>query len=282
MTVRQRLLSYFFNRLRMNYPQILSPVLNFLHCPTPQAWIVQARDPQNLPLLLTDHLICELKAAQTALLLVRKYVANKSGADALLAWLQPYEAFAFRQGPEPDFVALHKQISKSAMPQTDDPWGRQLIDRMVLLIKEELHHFWQVREVMQARNIPYVKITASRYAKGMLKAVRTHEPLTLIDKLICGAYIEARSCERFAALAPWLDEDLQTFYLSLLRSEARHYQDYLALAQQISAEDISARVRYFGEVEADLILSPDREFRFHSGVPAARHQTAGEQEKSFS
>ncbi len=91
------------------------------------------------------------------------------------------------------------------MPQTDDPWGRQLIDRMVLLIKEELHHFWQVREVMQARNIPYVKITASRYAKGMLKAVRTHEPLTLIDKLICGAYIEARSCERFAALAPgWM------------------------------------------------------------------------------
>ncbi|EBU5576613.1 tRNA isopentenyl-2-thiomethyl-A-37 hydroxylase MiaE [Salmonella enterica subsp. enterica serovar Enteritidis] len=269
MTVRQRLLSYFFNRLRMNYPQILSPVLNFLHCPTPQAWIVQARDPQNLPLLLTDHLICELKAAQTALLLVRKYVADKSGADALLSWLQPYEAFAFRQGPEPDFVALHKQISKSAMPQTDDPWGRQLIDRMVLLIKEELHHFWQVREVMQARNIPYVKITASRYAKGMLKAVRTHEPLTLIDKLICGAYIEARSCERFAALAPWLDEDLQTFYLSLLRSEAWHYQDYLALAQQISAEDISARVRYFGEVEADLILSPDREFRFHSGVPAA-------------
>lgn len=97
----------------MNYPQILSPVLNFLHCPTPQAWIVRARDPQNLPLLLTDHLICELKAAQTALLLVRKYVADKSGADALLARLQPYEAFAFRQGPEPDFVALHRQVSKA-------------------------------------------------------------------------------------------------------------------------------------------------------------------------
>ncbi len=58
-----------------------------------------------------------------------------------------------------------------------------------------------------------------------------------------------------------MDEDLQTFYLSLLRSEARHYRDYTALAQQISAEDISARVRYL-VVEADLILSPDREFRF--------------------
>ncbi|WP_440137715.1 tRNA isopentenyl-2-thiomethyl-A-37 hydroxylase MiaE, partial [Salmonella enterica] len=78
-------------------------------------------------------------------------------------------AFAFRQGTEPDFVDMHKKISKRAMPQTDDPWGSQLIDRMVLLIKEELHNYWQVREDMQARNIPYVKITTSRYAKGMMK-----------------------------------------------------------------------------------------------------------------
>ncbi len=40
--------------------------------------------------------------------------------------------------------------------------------------------------------------------------------------------------------APWLDDDLQ-FYLSLLRSEARHYQDYLDLAQKIAGEDISER-----------------------------------------
>ena len=251
----------------MDYPQILSPVLNFLHCKTPQAWLDKARDPANLPLLLPDHLVCELKAAQTAMLLVRKYVADKEGAQALLEWLKPYEAFTFREGVEPDFTALHKQMGKSAMPQTDDPWGRQLIDSMVLLIKEELHHFSQVREAMLNRNIPYVKITASRYAKGMLKAVRTHEPLTLIDKLICGAYIEARSCERFAALAPYLDDELQAFYLSLLRSEARHYQDYLTLAQQIADGDISERVRFFGEVEASLITSPDDEFRFHSGVP---------------
>jgi tRNA isopentenyl-2-thiomethyl-A-37 hydroxylase MiaE len=53
----------------------------------------------------------------------------------------------------------------------------------------------------------------------MRREVRSHEPVMLIDKLICGAYIEARSCERFAALAPWLDDDLQKFYLSLLRSK---------------------------------------------------------------
>ena len=91
--------------------------------PDPQAWIDKARDPANLPLLLTDHMVCELKAAQTALLLVRKYVADESGADALLDWLKPYEQFTFRDGPEPDFIALHRQIGKSVMPKTDDPWG---------------------------------------------------------------------------------------------------------------------------------------------------------------
>ncbi|WP_270959103.1 xylulokinase, partial [Klebsiella pneumoniae] len=42
-------------------------------------------------------------------------------ADELLACLKPYEDFTYRRGPEPDFVALHKRINKSAMPQTDDP-----------------------------------------------------------------------------------------------------------------------------------------------------------------
>ncbi|MBU4684768.1 tRNA isopentenyl-2-thiomethyl-A-37 hydroxylase MiaE [Cedecea davisae] len=252
----------------MNYQQLLSPVKQFLHCPTPDAWTEKARQPENLPLLLTDHMVCELKAAQTAMLLIRKYVADKESSQALLAWLQPYEAFTFRDGDEPDFLSIHKGIGKSVMPKTQSPWGQQLIDSMVLLIKEELHHFWQVREIMIARNIPYVKINASRYAKGLLSETRTHEPLMLVDKLICGAYIEARSCERFAALAPHLDDELQRFYLSLLRSEARHYQDYLSLAEQIAGNDISERIGFFGEVEARLIQSRDEEFRFHSGVPA--------------
>lgn len=101
-----------------------------------------------------------------------------------------------------------------------------------------------------------------------MKIVRTHEPSTLIDKLIIGAYIEARSCERFAKLAPYLDEELQKFYISLLRSEARHYQDYLKLAEQIAGEDISERIKAIGAREAELISSPDDTFRFHSGVPA--------------
>lgn len=251
----------------MNLQLLLSPINQFLHCPTPAAWIEQARKPENLSLLLNDHLICELKAAQTGMFLIRKYVADKETSDILLALLRPYETFAFSDGPEPDFLALHKALSKKLMPKAQGGWEQTLIESMLLLIKEELHHFWQVREIMLARDIPYVKMTASRYAKGLLGQTRTHEPLMLVDKLICGAYIEARSCERFAAIAPYLDDELSSFYLSLLRSEARHYHDYLSLAQQISQGDISERVRFFGEFEATLIQSPDDIFRFHSGIP---------------
>lgn len=136
------------------------------------------------------------------------------------------------------------------------------------LAREELHHFEQVVEIMQQRNIPYTVLSPSRYASGMIKHSRHHDELNiLVDRLIIGAYIEARSCERFAKIAPHLDETLSRFYTSLLRSEARHFTDYLEMAQQYAGEDISERVQSFGRVEAELILSPDEQFRFHSGVP---------------
>ncbi|WP_065650254.1 MULTISPECIES: tRNA isopentenyl-2-thiomethyl-A-37 hydroxylase MiaE [Pantoea] len=252
----------------MNYAPLLAPIHQFLHCRTPEAWILEARKPENLTLLLTDHMVCELKAAQTAVWLIRKYVADKPSGEAILAWLEPYEAFVFGEAHSSDFINAHKNLTKSVIVRNELPWADEMVEKMVLLIKEELHHFYQVWEIMQARGLIYRKITASRYAKGLLREVTTHEPDTLVDKLICGAYIEARSCERFASLAPHLDAQLEKFYISLLRSEARHYQDYLALAAQISPRDITPRVQAIGAAEARLIGEPDAELRFHSGVPA--------------
>ncbi|GAB7220492.1 tRNA isopentenyl-2-thiomethyl-A-37 hydroxylase MiaE [Vibrio comitans] len=199
--------------------------------------------------------------------LIRKYAANNDSKQQLLEWFKPYEEFAYKGIGDLNSLKGKSNISKGIIAQSDSPYSQDLIDKMVLLIKEELHHFYQVLEIMDSRKIEYNHVPASRYAKGLLKHVKTYEPQTLIDKLIIGAFIEARSCERFAALAPHMDEDIQNFYVSLLRSEARHYQDYLTLAQQISNEDISERVAYFAKIEAELISSPDSEFKFHSGVP---------------
>ncbi|MBO2586255.1 tRNA-(ms[2]io[6]A)-hydroxylase [Shewanella algae] len=251
--------------------QLLAPVKEFLACETPDSWIAAAKEEHRLTELLIDHCNCELKAAQTAMFLVRKYAVDKQSGEQLLTWAKPYEEFVYHK--DRDMAAfLAREVKKNELigeltPRAGFPHGPELIAKMIRLIKEEFHHFEQVLELMLARNIPYSNIRAGRYAKGMMKHVRTHEPATLIDKLIVGAFIEARSCERFAKLAPWLDDELKRFYISLLRSEARHYQDYLSLAEAIAGEDISARVAYFAEVEAELILAPDDEFRFHSGAP---------------
>ncbi|GEA49911.1 tRNA-(ms[2]io[6]A)-hydroxylase [Vibrio inusitatus NBRC 102082] len=231
-------------------------------------WINEAKKPERLPVVLIDHLLCELKAGQSAMFLIRKYAANNESKQQLLEWFKPYEEFAYKGIGNLNTLKGKSNISKGIIAQSDSPYSQDLIDKMVLLIKEELHHFYQVLEIMDNRSIEYNHVPASRYAKGLLKHVKTYEPQTLVDKLIIGAFIEARSCERFAALAPHMDEDIQNFYVSLLRSEARHYQDYLTLAQQISSEDISERVEYFAKVEAELITMPDSEFKFHSGVPS--------------
>ena len=142
-----------------------------------------------------------------------------------------------------------------------------LLHKMSRLAREELLHFEQVHKIMKGRGVDYVHLSASRYAEGLRKHIRTHEPARLVDILIIGAFVEARSCERFAALAPHLDEELSKFYLSLLKSEARHFEDYLALAQEYSVGDITDRGQFFRELEEALILEPDTEFRIHSGPP---------------
>lgn len=143
----------------------------------------------------------------------------------------------------------------------------EMMHKMSRLAREELRHYEQVMQIMQKRGLAYEQITPCRYAGELRKPVRTHEPARFVDTLIVGAIIEARSCERFAKLAPHLDEELQTFYFSLLKSEARHYEDYLHLAKKVAnGEDINERLHLFLELEKNLIESEDTEFRFHSGV----------------
>jgi tRNA 2-(methylsulfanyl)-N6-isopentenyladenosine37 hydroxylase len=116
-------------------------------------------------------------------------------------------------------------------------------------------------------------LSASRYAATLRQQVRTHEPARLVDTLLIGAIIEARSCERFATLAPELDAQLGGFYSSLLKSESRHFSDYLKLAVEVGSKvEVDGRLPVLLECERELIEAPDAEFRFHSGVPSTSKQ----------
>jgi tRNA-(ms[2]io[6]A)-hydroxylase len=150
------------------------------------------------------------------------------------------------------------------------PDRTELAQRMSRLAREELRHFEQVRGIMAEMQVSFERLSASRYAGGLREAVRENEPDKLLDMLLVGALIEARSCERFARLAPTLPPKLGRFYSGLLASEARHFEHYIAFAKSetgIGEAEIDARLAELKEIEAQLITDPDPEFRFHSGCP---------------
>jgi len=150
------------------------------------------------------------------------------------------------------------------------PERARLAARMSRLAREELRHFEQVKKLMQERAVPYSRLSASRYAATLRQAVRPGEPYQLLDTLITGAIIEARSCERFAALIPHLPEELAGFYAGLLASEARHFEEYLEFAKSETGADdatIEQRLAELKGIESALITDPDPQFRFHSGTP---------------
>lgn len=169
-----------------------------------------------------------------------------------------------------DHANCEKKAAASAMNlmyrYVDKP---ELLKKMSQLAREELLHFEQVVALMQERDIEYHHLSPSRYASSLRDQLRTHEPARLVDTLIVGAFVEARSCERFAAIAPHLEQRTGKFYESLLRSESRHFADYLALARLYDGTDLKQRIAFFAEQEATLVLSEDDTFRFHSGVPAS-------------
>ena len=150
------------------------------------------------------------------------------------------------------------------------PERTALAQRMSRLAREELRHFEQVRSIMDDMEIPFERLSASRYAGGLREAVRQEEPYKLLDMLLIGALIEARSCERFAKIAPRLPERLGRFYGGLLASEARHFEHYVAFAKSecgVAEAAIDKRLEELKAIEAALVCDPDDEFRFHSGLP---------------
>jgi tRNA-(ms[2]io[6]A)-hydroxylase len=124
---------------------------------------------------------------------------------------------------------------------------------------------------MAELDIAFERTSASRYAGSLREAMHQDEPRKLLDLLLVGAIIEARSCERFARLAPRLPERVGRFYAGLLAAEARHFEHYVAFARSECGFDdthVDARLGQLQQLEGELITRDDTQLRFHSGVPA--------------
>src|ERR1700727_2785247 len=136
----------------------------------------------------------------------------------------------------------------------------ELTDKMSRLAREELRHYEQVAKLIGALKIVPQRLAPGRYATQLRRLVASSEPQREVDLMICGAFIEARSCERFAALGAVIGEPLDELFRGLHEAEARHYQLYLDLAARASARanlSLGERVKAFAVREARLITEPD-------------------------
>jgi tRNA-(ms[2]io[6]A)-hydroxylase len=146
-----------------------------------------------------------------------------------------------------------------------------LVEKMSRLAREELRHYEQVARLIRILGIVPRRLAPGRYAERLRRLVARSEPQREVDLMICGAFIEARSCERFASLGPVIGTPIGELFQGLHAAEARHFKVYLDLAKRAAARadiDAAARIEAFASLEAELITSRDIVFRFHSGAPA--------------
>jgi tRNA-(ms[2]io[6]A)-hydroxylase len=111
------------------------------------------------------------------------------------------------------------------------------------LAVEEMVHFREVIKHIQQRQLQLGADKKDPYVNEIRSWIRSDSEVYLLDRLLTGAVIEARGAERFALVASGLASgELQRFYASLARSEARHFALFLDLAHEyFTAEMIDAR-----------------------------------------
>lgn len=147
------------------------------------------------------------------------------------------------------------------------PSSLPLVRALTELAREELDHFQRVVDFLERRGLALGAPPVDDYAKELRHAMNalrgpdTEIPL-VVDRLLVGALIEARSCERFKLLMHALPDscpaDLKDFYAELFAAEARHYRGYVDLAIDAAGplgDQVEARLDRLAEAEARIVRS---------------------------
>src|SRR4051812_27139748 len=151
----------------------------------------------------------------------------------------------------------HRPAQPGAAPQPG------VVRALVELAEEELAHFRRVLDELERRGIRLGPPPVDPYAERLRRAAGATrsgrdgvDPL--VDRLLVGALIEARSCERFRLLADALarrGDALAAFYEELFASEARHYRTLLDLAGAAAGDEAAVRARLdeLARAEGDVV-----------------------------
>jgi tRNA-(ms[2]io[6]A)-hydroxylase len=146
------------------------------------------------------------------------------------------------------------------------PSDLKLVRTLTEIAREELEHFQRVVTFLERRGLRLGPPPVDDYAADLRRAMNALPASDLphvVDRLLVGALIEARSCERFKLLLSAFPAsgppDLRAFYEELFAAEARHYRDYVDLAMMVAAGATDSAAASL--VEWRLTLLADAEAR---------------------
>lgn len=159
-----------------------------------------------------------------------------------------------------DHAHLERKAATTALnlEKYRDLYGR--VEELNGIAIEELQHFQLVLNLLKRRGIPFSQPHPSPWITGLMRSVRNGNRHQAIDHLICCAFIEGRSCEKFQFLAEALkplDPELAAFYAGLVESEGNHYAAYLLMAKAIDERETEERMEFYLDLDAKLIREPN-------------------------
>ena len=135
------------------------------------------------------------------------------------------------------------------------------VEELNAIAIEEMQHFQLVLKLLKDRGIAFSQPHPSHWISGLMRSVRHGQRPQVIDHLICCAFIEGRSCEKFQILARELqpvDPELAQFYASLVESEGNHYANYILMAREIDDTETNHRLDFYLDLEVKLIRQPNK------------------------
>jgi tRNA-(ms[2]io[6]A)-hydroxylase len=160
----------------------------------------------------------------------------------------------------PEFLADHavceQQVALYALSLAGHyPEDAELVERAAALAAEEVQHFRRVVAILRHRGWPLGGRRRNPWAQALrAQIVSGREPWTKVDRLLFGAMIEARSCERFTRLLEVVeDREVERLLADLGPAERRHWELFHQLAgREVDADALAARFQRWRELEADL------------------------------
>lgn len=160
-----------------------------------------------------------------------------------------------------EFIQDHAECERKAMASamaliSRFPDKTFLVEPMIAIAKEELHHYHQVYSILKKRGLNLRAAKIDPYAKALRKLARHSEWHHFIDRLLISALIEARSSERLRIFGDAVEEQgLRKFYQNLAKIEEAHWQVFYNISKAYDEAETKTRWETLVLAEAEIMSS---------------------------